>query len=211
MPKQDEPQAQRENRVNTMRREFDPGAMEQRVYGIEQSVSALGQSTATQINALSQQITNLATKIDERGKMPWPALSVMLSALVVIGGLVWYPVKNDLTRTESLLIKLSDTVSEKYVTKEQSATAGQRRDDWQRVAEERFKRVESDADRLQTSIVPRGEHEEKWRGNEGQIAALKGQIEDLKKTFGDTYGPRDALLQLLRRVEQLEAAKRSAS
>lgn len=117
----------------------DAGVLEQRVYHIEkavqdqatatasqlqqlaasvsQQISQVQSSTAQQIQALTTQIGNLGTKLEERAKIPWPALAVMLSFLVVVGGLVWYPISENLRDTKLNLVALDKEVSANYITR----------------------------------------------------------------------------------------------
>lgn len=174
----------------------DIGALEQRVYGVEQS-----------LQAISQQIGALGSKIEERAKIPWPALGVMLSFLTIVGGLVWYPVKGDLGRLETAMIKIVDSVP----TNREIEASSKRRDDWQRQVEERFSRVETKQEVDKKEIVPRGEHQEKWAGQTQITANLQRQIDEFRRDFGSTYSLRDAFGNVQRKVDELEKELRDKS
>lgn len=54
------------------------------------------------------------------------------------------------------------------------------------------------------AIVPRGEHEERWRSEDQAIVNLQKQIDSLKSDFGSTYSLRDALADMTKRLDKLE-------
>lgn len=148
---------------------------------LEAGIKDLSNATASQINGLSQQISNLSTKLDERAKIPWPALGVMLSFLTIIGGLVWYPVKEGLDRQQRVIEKMLETsVTQKDLDVRLTAT-GQRRDDWQRQSEDRSKRNSDAVADLTKSSVPRGEHEEKWRTIDDAIKRNQTRLDEITK------------------------------
>lgn len=162
---------------------LEPAAIEQRVQNLEAGIKDLSSATASQINGLSQQISNLSTKLDERAKIPWPALGVMLSFLTIVGGLVWYPVKDAQDRQQRVIEKMADaTVTQKDLDVRLSAT-GQRRDDWQRQSEERSRRNSDLIADLTKAAVPRGELEEKWRTTDDAIKRNQARIDDATKTI----------------------------
>lgn len=152
---------------------------------------------------IGRQMDALSTKIEERSRIPWPALGVMLSFLVVIGGMAYYPIQNTQARLEATLLRFDERFVNKELEWRLAATA-QRRDDFQRPAEARFERVESDISGIRKEIVPRAEHAEKWRGADHQRGDLQRQVEELKRQFGDTFSLRDALIQMQRRIDALE-------
>lgn len=59
--------------------------------------------------------------------------------------------------------------------------------------------------KLTESIVPRGEHIEKWDGNKTAIANLQRQIDELSKRSGDVYTARDLLIELQREQRDLRS------
>lgn len=207
---------------NQPERSADLGVIEQRLFSNESNLKQLAEDTNRQIRDLAtnttQQINNLASsmqsqtsglaadigKLDsslqERGKIPWPALGVMLTFLTVIGGLVYWPINNGQTRIENALMRMVETTP----SNKEIAIAALRRDDWQRQVEDRFKKVEADADGLQKDIVPRGEHVEKWRGADIRFADQQRQLDSLKSDFSGLYSPRDALTSMQQRLQDLE-------
>lgn len=169
-------------------------------------INSLATATTAQTNQLGQQISKLDNSLQERGKIQWPAFALLLSAITAIGWLAYNPINAAQNRIESQIIKLADTTP----SSREIAATGARRDDWQRYAEERFKKVEGEANEHQKAIVPRGEHEEKWRSVEQRFADHQRQLDAIKADFSGLYRPRDALESIQRRLEFLESGRTQA-
>lgn len=68
-------------------------------------------------------------------------------------------------------------------------------------------RLESEYSMLRESFVSRREHEQVWKNSDNQLANTTKQIEEMKKSFNDIYGPKDAFATINRRLEALEMVK----
>lgn len=64
---------------------------------IETTSAALGSKLDLMVsglgNKLEASVTGIQAKLDERSKIQWPALSVMVTALGLIGALVYWPIR----------------------------------------------------------------------------------------------------------------------
>lgn len=69
----------------------------------------------------------------------------------------------------------------------------------------RVDRSERDILAINSSIVPRGEHEGHWANTDAAIANLQKQIDQQRQDFGSTYSLRDALADMQRRLDKLES------
>lgn len=76
---------------------------------------------------------------------------------------------------------------------------------------DRFRRLESAAADTAKSIVPRGEHEQRWTATGETQATMQRQIDEIKKSFGDTFSLRDAMQQLQRRIDMIEQRRLTTS
>ena len=191
---------------------YNIGALEQRVYGLEQGVAGL----SSQISGLSQQIA-------ASGKTNWSVIigfgGIALSFMIAIGGMAYWPIREaqgDLKVTVGELNKATtaafaetnktiatlanqtalqfSAAADKFVTiREVDARGGRTRQDIERL----------NIDLNAQDVILR-------RSIEQGDANLQRQIDDQKKQFGDTFSLRDALLQMQRRIDQLEAARRSS-
>lgn len=65
-------------------------------------------------------------------------------------------------------------------------------------------RIDSEYGVLRESLVSRREHEQVWKNSDNQLANTQKQIEEMKKSFNDIYGPKDAFATINRRLEALE-------
>ena len=169
------------------------GALNQRVLGLEQAFRGIGDQITSLSSKIDNSITAINGRFEERNKTPWPALSVAVSVLVIIGGILYWPIKDSQGRIEAAISQqqvIIGNLGEKFVTiRELDARSARARIDTDRMA--------ADLRKLDDASVPRVEH-----------AALQRQVDDIKKAFGDTFSLRDALQQLQRRIDQLEARPR---
>jgi hypothetical protein len=190
-----------ENRINTLDRQQRDLASDIASLGgqMERSLKAAVDSFGRQMDALS-------TKVDERSKIPWPALGVMLSFITIIGGLVWYPVKTQQERLETLTARFAENAVTKSDLDYRLNVTGQRRDDYQRQNEIRSASNLEAINSIRDKIVPRGEHEEKWRAADQRFNDVQRQLEEVKRAFGDTFSLRDALQSMQKRIDGLETA-----
>lgn len=208
----------------------DAGVLEQRVFHIEKAVAdqatqtanainqlaqnvssqiaQVQQNTSEQISALSTTIGNLGTKLEERAKIPWPALAVMLSFLVVVGGLVWFPIAENMKDMKVALITLDKESSSTFLSRAEytarTDSLGRLRDLQTQLFTDRVGRLENEVKENARSIVPRGEHDEKWSAQRDRDAELTRQIEEMRKNFAEMYSPRDALRTMQERISDLE-------
>ena len=176
------------------------GILRTRMVAFEKDLQDLGNAIQQQFSGISSTIASLSTKLDERAKIPWPALGVMLTFLTIIGGLVWWPVREGQARTEAALLEQARIIAE--INKDKVSA---------RELDSRAARTQTDLSRLREDIqavdrvtVPRGEHEEKWRGHDRQVESLQRQIDDLKKFNTDLVSARDFLKNLDDRMRALE-------
>jgi hypothetical protein len=199
----------------------DLAVTNQRVNTLERSVRDLSEDLNRTSRDLSTQIGNVATnlmaelkgvtgQLSERSKIPWQALGVMLTFVTVIGGLVYWPIKDSQARLETQLLRIAEGAVSQKEFNERWATGAARRDDWQRASEDRSRDNRNLIEKLRDAVVPRSEHEEKWRGADNKFADLQRQLDKQEKAFGDTYSLKDVLARMQRRQDELESELRQA-
>lgn len=167
------------------------GALAQRVTGVEQGLSQLRNEQSSNFLALGGQVSALGDKFVARSQTPWSTLISAAGFIVLIGGLY---------STLSL-----------------------------RPLEQAISQNAKDITQLKEDLVPRGEHTEKWRANDNrfddqsrqlvavqnllteQIKGESASIDDLKHQFGATYGLRDILADIQKRMDRLEEVKKNGS
>lgn len=180
----------------------------------------LATSTSQQIAGVSSQIEGIKSTITERSRVPWQALGVMLAALGLIGALVYWPIREGQTRVETAIDRMITNVEgnvrradDRFLTKAEygslNTAASQRRDDLNRLIEQRITRLEADTGSIEKGIVPRPEHEEKWRSADLRFADQQRQIDAIRTSFSDLYSPKDALKSMQARIDDLERRLRS--
>jgi hypothetical protein len=67
-------------------------------------------------------------------------------------------------------------------------------------------RVQKDLDENARLTVPRGEHERVWKGYDDRDKDLQRQLDEVKKSYENTFSLRDALQLMQKRIDSLEAA-----
>lgn len=60
-------------------------------------------------------------------------------------------------------------------------------------------------EKLFDSVVPRGEHEQKWKSYDERLSALSVRLNEINKLLADIYSPKDALQDLRQRLDTLQS------
>lgn len=193
---QDAMQAALSERVTNMGRRINDVEVEMRA-GFNQ----LGNSLSAATNETRASIAGLSTSMADRARPQWQALSVMLAVVVVLGGLVYWPIR-EATGDLKTSVQL---IAEKMVSREEI--------DW-RSARGAEDRATSNAaiNELRSTSLPRSVWEERNHARDGEIAELSRRINELRSDFGAIYGTRDVILDLKKEVDNLRfrAAQSSA-
>lgn len=178
------------NRLMSEEATVNIGALQQRVFGLEQAV-----------NNISQQLTSISQQITSGAKPNWSVLvstaGFCLLFAGAIGGLAYAPIRENQTDLKAAMIEMAKSQSaagDKFVSI--------------RELDGRSVRTRQEMERLNADLNA----QEQIRRRELEFFAtnLQRQIDDQKKAFGDTFSLRDALQQMQRRIDQLEAARRGS-
>lgn len=172
--------------------------------GVRQRVSGIESGMA----ALSSQIGALSNKLDDRSRTPWAtivsAMGVVLAIVVAGGQLAKAPLDMAIVRLQQDTDRIDQAKPslESFQTFKSTYDANRlvSRQDY----DARFAAVNAEIGGIRQMLVPRGEHEEKWRSNQERLADLQRQMDEQKKAFGDTYSLRDTILDLKSRLDQVE-------
>lgn len=167
-------------------------------------------SFATFTNETRSSIAALGTSISERSRPQWQALGVMVSVVVVLGGLVYWPIRestNDLKAQDietSRLIQSLTSETSKAIQSLAANTVTRQEMDWraQRGVEDR-NRMEAAVVELRTSTVDRNEWMERNRAYDQQAADFNRRLDELRQDFGSVYGTRDVIQDMKRELDEL--------
>lgn len=177
------------------------GALQQRVFGLESSQRNLADGLSNLASRVETLFAGLATKIEERSRPQYPLLiSIGVAGLMfagAIGSLAYAPLRESQSDLKAAVVEMAKTIGslgEKFVSI--------------RELEGRGSRTQADIARLNSDLS--AQEIALRRELEQAQANLQRQIDDQKKQFGDTFSLRDALLQMQRRIDQLEAARRGS-
>jgi len=189
-------------------------ALEQRVYGLERGVQDLNQLFTGRIGDVSAQLSALAAKLDERSRTPWAtivsAMGVVLAIVIAGGQLAKTPVDDAIRRLERDAAEATPltTFGDFKATYENNRLVN-RQDMDARFArvDGMLKALETQAREAQAAVVPRGEHQERWRSQDLALQSVQRQIDDLKQALGSIYGARDVIIDLRERLDRVERAR----
>lgn len=173
---------------------LDIGALEQRVYGIEKGQTTLAERIESLSSGLDSRIDRLTQAMERRSQPQWQAMSVGVSVLGLVGGLVAYllmgqieAVRGRAFENRDSVVKLSDMLRSDYIPK--SELVGQRQDDQLRV-----ERLADSLVSLRQDSISRADHQ-----------ALTDRITRIEQTFGSTYSVGDVLKDIQNRLQRLES------
>lgn len=160
---------------------------------LNQSILGLNQSIGAMSTRVDERFNSIASTIAERSRPQWQALSVMLAALVVMGGLLYWPVREQAEDMKGAISKIVD----RMVTQEELVWRSDRG------KEDRDRTFASIAD-LRSGSVTRNEWSERNASRDLQIINLQREIDELKRSTLATYNVRDVILALQSQVERLQ-------
>jgi hypothetical protein len=196
------------------------GVLRTRMSGVERALQDISASVAA-----------LATKFDKKSEIPWQALGVILAFVGLIGGALYWPIREkttDLTaatveinkglvmasaavnkslydlseKTNTSIFLLSERITKDFVSvRELDARSARTQTD--------ISRILQDINAIENAQVPRVEQLERMRSVDAQFGNIQRQVDDIKKSFGETFSLRDALQQMQRRIDQLETKRPS--
>lgn len=179
------------HQANGNRISASTAALQERVLALVNDVREFRQISVELDRKIEQSYTNLSnrfetavaainSKLEERSKIPWSAVSTGVAVIVAIGGVAYLPIEtrqNDLaTEIGSLhttLERIGDIVVPRKENEQQWASSAVERQD------------------LKEAIV-------------SDVANLQRQIDEVNKKVGDTYTTRDILLESQKRIDELE-------
>ena len=209
---------------------YDFGALEQRVRGVEASVS----NVRSDISSLGSKIDAQQLAFASASKTNWSVLASFFGAIIVVigalGSIAKSPIDAALIRLDSDVREVNRQIvpraesdsrlavvnrdirdlfdqSKALATKAEIETSAKRRDDIQKITDGRIDRIMGQLEQFREQVVPRGEHQRWWASQETADGNLQRQLDEMKKAFGDTFSLRDALQQMQRRIDALEGQR----
>lgn len=208
------------NRLMSDEAQISISALNQRVVNLDSNQRSLAESISSLAAKVEALFTSLNTKIEERAR---PQYNLLISAgvfglgvIIAVGSQALSPIRENQTDLKAAVVEMAKSIAATTErANERFATIGDRfvsiRELDNRAARttSEMARINLDLNALQSVIVPRVEQAERTRSVDAQFVNQQRQIDDVKKQFGDTFSLRDALLQMQRRIDALESAKRN--
>jgi len=171
---------------------------------LEKQVGELSQSMSSKFDELGKKID---AKTTPNYLVPLSMAAVLVAFLIGLSNFMISPLNNAVAGVN---VKL-DTLSTRFVDRETMATTlratGERRDEWQAASMERDKTLSASIEKLRDGAVTWQAHEELRRYFQAQADQNRNEISDLRTRVGDTFGLRDALQMIGKRLDSLEQGK----
>lgn len=183
--------------------------LDRRVVGLEKDVAGLKDSVVSLGGDMRRGFENISLDLKAKNTTNWQPIAMAVGAILTISGWGFSYIGGFQNRLEAQVQKIESAAghfSTKDDVKERFTAAQLRRDDAQRMTDARIERVEKDVSTIQSTMVPRGEHNEVWSGQRQKDENLQRQIDASKKDLSDLNTPRDTLQSILRRLEDMERA-----
>jgi methyl-accepting chemotaxis protein len=191
---------------------YDPEArmagLDERVLGIDRRQQQLETAMSRGFSAVENSITSLATEFRSGSKPQWQAFSLLATIIIAVlgfvGTLVFFPVKTDIQDLKQSIQQLASVSVGKADLEYRLDVSGKRRDDFQRLSENRDAELMKGVDLLREKIVPRGEHEQIWQNFRDRQSDLQRQIDETKKFQAGLVSAPDYLKGLDERLRLIE-------
>lgn len=149
-------------------------------------------ATQEDVRSLQAGMAGIAGKLDQIGRPQWQALSVMLGALVVIGGLVYWPIRESQSEAKEFIREMRLAVVPRV----------EHEKEWRR-AELALTETRTRIEKNQEALVPRDVFMSTTTG-------LQRQVDEIRRDVGGVVTTRDALQSLEKKQERLELELRDA-
>lgn len=212
----------------------------QRQANTDHAVQQLQTQFSSSFGKLESQIQQIADRMSAQARPQWQLLATIFVTLVSLVGVGWglgtRPIVADIARQQQSIDKLDDalaalastvtasaaTMPQAYISRQeyQDARVIFRQDNAARQSEvdNDLKVLGDQIKAVDDALVPRGEHEERWRSQEAatanvreqaekEAASLQRQIDEVKESLGGIYGARDVIRDLQARMDRLEVGK----
>lgn len=200
-----------------MASEFDAetryASLSERVNNQGSQINALEAEMRRSFSALSSGLDSINAKLADTSKPQWQALGVMLTAIVVVGSLAYWPIRETQQRIESTVATMAtnfqtsiDTTNKRFdnVLSLQQFEAFKNTYENNRALSRldnnaRFEKIE----RGMEQTVPRAEHERVWLGIDQRFADMQRQVDQNTQANTSVYTQRDQMMSMQAELENL--------
>ena len=192
--------------------QLQPPSPDARLFAVEKDVASLKEGLTVLGASMDKGFRDLATEMKARSTVNWQPIGILLGVLGSLGTMGFTWINQGQGRLETAITKV-ELASQRYVPREdldaRFNVITQRRDDLQRLTDNRIERVERDLDAIGKQVVPRGEHEQMWAAQRARDADLQRQADQNRQGLYDLNTPRDTIQGMQRRIDELERDART--
>lgn len=190
--------------------EFDVEAryasLDERVRNQGAQIAGLEQEMRRSFSALSTGLDAINAKLADTSKPQWQALGVMLTAIVVVGTLAYWPIREAQSRIEATVADQARLINERFgsvVTLQQFAEFRSTYENNRALTRvdmnARFEKLERGLE----TVVPREEHERVWIGLDQRFAEMRRQIDQNTALNTNVYTARDQIIDMRNEIDNL--------
>lgn len=174
--------------------ENDPriASLNERVSGQGSHIASIENEMRRNFESVNVALSNINAKLETQNKPQWQALGVLLTGIVVVGTLAYWPIRESQSRIENNLTSLANT------------TVTLREYDNNRVLSRtdnsnRFEKIES----ILANIVPRAEHDRVWDGINQRFTDMQRQIDQNTSNNASVYTARDQIIDMRNQMRSI--------
>jgi len=90
------------------------GSIQTRVHHLEQGLSTLSKDVRDGFARITEQFQGQAARFEQDRRPQWQAYGVMLSGMVILGTLAYWPIREQQGRLEALIVKIEERKIDRY-------------------------------------------------------------------------------------------------
>lgn len=184
---------------------YDIGALEQRVYGIEKSQTALVERINEMAHgfegrfdrlaaSLEARTADLSSAIEKRSSPQWQAVSVGVTLIGMVGLIVYSLIQTQIARHGEDI----DLLQAQIVPRAEI-------DDRREISGQRTERIEADIQRLIASTYPREVHLERWAAFSAELDHHREEMKAIREDVTAISPTGSVLDSLADRIGRLES------
>lgn len=174
--------------------ENDPriASLNERVSGQGAHIVSIENEMRRNFESVNVTLSNINAKLETQQKPQWQALGVLLTGIVVIGTLAYWPIRESQSRIESNLTALANST---VTLREYDNNRVLSRND----NNNRFDKIE----KALADIVPRAEHARAWDGINQRFTDMQRQIDQNTTNNASVYTARDQIIDMRNQMRNI--------
>lgn len=147
-------------------------------------------SLTNDILRVGSDVRALAVKIDQISKPSSPQYTVWIAAAAFVVSIMVGFFTLGISPIKEAIAK-NDAETRAAIEKVEATAKGARTE------------ISTELKDMRNAVVPRGEHEQRWRSLEATDTLLSARIDETRKTLAELYSPKDAFKEMQQQINDL--------